>query len=93
MKKLASLLTDLRPRMVLKAASLDYAFLDGLYLLLMSKILFQMPKRQCTFTNDIQEKHPCFRKGRNDYEAECLVCKLLVCCIANVVAHRLYLVS
>ena len=23
----------------------------------------------------MQEKHPCFRKGRNDYEAECLVCK------------------
>ena len=21
------------------------------------------------------EKHPCFRKDRNDYEAECLVCK------------------
>ena len=23
----------------------------------------------------MQEKQPCFRKGRNDYEAECLVCK------------------
>ena len=23
----------------------------------------------------MQENHPCFRKGRNDYEAECLVCK------------------
>ena len=22
-----------------------------------------------------KKKHPCFRKGRNDYEAECLVCK------------------
>ena len=32
-------------------------------------------KRKCTFTNEMQEKHPCFRKGRNDYEAECLVCK------------------
>ena len=29
----------------------------------------------CTFTNEMQEKHPCFRKGRNDYEAECLVRK------------------
>ena len=29
---------------------------------------------KCTCTNEIQEKHPCFRKGRNDYEAECLVC-------------------
>ena len=32
-------------------------------------------KRKCTFTNEMQKKHPCFRKGRNDYEAECLVCK------------------
>ena len=32
-------------------------------------------KRKCTFTNEKQEKHPCFRKGRNDYETECLVCK------------------
>ena len=32
-------------------------------------------KRKCTFTNEMQEKHPHFRKGRNDYEAECLVCK------------------
>ena len=32
-------------------------------------------KRKCTFTNEMQEKHPCFRKGRNHYEAECLVCK------------------
>ena len=33
-------------------------------------------KRKCThFTNEMQEKHPCFRKGRNDYEAECLVFK------------------
>ena len=56
---------------------LDYAFLVGLYLLLIRKILFQMAnaKRKCTFTNLMQEKHPCFRKGRNDYEAECLVCK------------------
>ena len=34
-------------------------------------------KRKCTFTNEMQEKHPCFRKGRNDYKAECLVCKLI----------------
>ena len=32
-------------------------------------------ERKCTFTNEMQEKHPYFRKGRNDYEAECLVCK------------------
>ena len=23
----------------------------------------------------MREKHLCFRKGKNDYEAECLVCK------------------
>ena len=32
-------------------------------------------KRKCTFTNEMLEKHQCLRKGRNDYEAECLVCK------------------
>ena len=32
-------------------------------------------KRKCIFTNEMQEKHLCFRKGRNDYEAECLVRK------------------
>ena len=58
-----------------KAATLDYAFLVGLYLLLIRKILFQMVKQKCTFTNEMQEKHPCFRKGGNNYEAECLVCK------------------
>ena len=35
-----------------------------------------MTRRRCTFTNKVQEKHPCFRKGRNDYKAECLVCIL-----------------
>ena len=32
-------------------------------------------KQKCTFTNEMQEKHPSFKKGRNDYEVECLVCK------------------
>ena len=40
-------------------------------------MLFQMAsaKRKCTFTNKMQEKHPYFRKGRNDYEAKSLVYK------------------
>ena len=25
-----------------------------------------MAKRKCTFTNEMQEKHPCFRKGRSE---------------------------
>ena len=32
-------------------------------------------KQKCSFTNEMQGKHRCFRKGRNDYEVECLVCK------------------
>ena len=32
-------------------------------------------KRKCTFTNEMQKKHSCFRKGRSDYEANCLICK------------------
>ena len=56
---------------------LEYAFLVGLYLLSIKKMGFQMAnaKRKCTFTNEMQEKHPCFRKDRIDYEAECLLCK------------------
>ena len=27
------------------------------------------------FLSHGQDRHTCFRKGRNDYEAECLVCK------------------
>ena len=58
-------------------AILDCAFLFGLYLLLIRKILFHMAnaKQKCPFTNEMQEKHSCLRKGRDDYEAECLVCK------------------
>ena len=32
-------------------------------------------KQKSTFTNEMQEKHQCFRKGKNDYEIKCLVCK------------------
>ena len=45
-----------------KAASLGYAFFCGLYLLLIRKILFQMVKRKCTFTNEMQEKHHVLEK-------------------------------
>ncbi|KAM3824636.1 uncharacterized protein M6D78_016129 isoform 1-T5 [Vipera latastei] len=34
-----------------------------------------MPKRKCVFTEKLKQKYPHFRKGRDDYEAECLVCK------------------
>ncbi|XP_026547991.1 uncharacterized protein LOC113429697, partial [Notechis scutatus] len=34
-----------------------------------------MPKRKCVFTDKLKQKYPHFRKGRDDYEAECLVCK------------------
>ena len=33
-----------------------------------------MPKRKTSFNNDIQEKYLAFRKGRDEYEAECIVC-------------------
>ena len=62
------------------AASLDYAFFIKLKLLFIRKILFQTTKRKCTFTTEMQVKHPSIhvlKTGRNDYEAECLVCKLL----------------
>ena len=34
-----------------------------------------MPKRKCKFTNELQEKYSCFRRGRDDFEGECMVCK------------------
>ena len=34
-----------------------------------------MAQRKCKFTKDMQAIHPCFGKGRNEWDAECLVCK------------------
>ena len=34
-----------------------------------------MPKRKCNFTEDLRKKYPCFRPGRDKWEAECTVCK------------------
>ena len=34
-----------------------------------------MPKRKCKFTAELKTKFPCFRSGREEWEAECLVCK------------------
>ena len=38
-----------------------------------------MAKQKRTFTNNIPENHPCFKKGRIHYEAECLVCQSGTC--------------
>ena len=32
-------------------------------------------KRKSSFTNKMRENRPRFRKGKNDYEADCLICK------------------
>lgn len=34
-----------------------------------------VPKRKCKFTDELQAKYPCFRVGRERWEAECLVCQ------------------
>ncbi|GAA6099243.1 uncharacterized protein LOC122844979 isoform X1, partial [Tachysurus ichikawai] len=34
-----------------------------------------MPKRKCKFTDELKQKCPCFRVGRDQHEAECLTCK------------------
>ena len=31
-----------------------------------------MPKRKSKFTEDLQQKYPFFRKGRDGFEAECI---------------------
>ena len=33
-----------------------------------------MPKRKTLFTDELCQKYPCFRKGRSDFEAECITC-------------------
>ena len=33
-----------------------------------------MPKRKSKFTQELQEKYPFFRKGRDEFEAECTTC-------------------
>uniref|UniRef100_A0A2C9LKG2 Uncharacterized protein n=1 Tax=Biomphalaria glabrata TaxID=6526 RepID=A0A2C9LKG2_BIOGL len=33
-----------------------------------------MPKRKCKFSDNMKSKYPCFRKGRFEEEAECLIC-------------------
>lgn len=33
-----------------------------------------MPKRKTLFSDDLKEKFPCFRRGRCEYEAECIIC-------------------
>ena len=33
-----------------------------------------MPKRKLKFTEELQQKYPFFRKGRNEFEAECMTC-------------------
>lgn len=34
-----------------------------------------MPKRKCKFSVELQKKYTCFRKGRDDFEGECIICK------------------
>ena len=31
-----------------------------------------MPKRKSKFTEELQQKYPFFRKGRDEFEAECI---------------------
>ena len=33
-----------------------------------------MPKRKSKFIEEVQQKYPFFRKGRDEFEAECITC-------------------
>ena len=33
-----------------------------------------MPKRKSKFTEELQQKYPFFRKGRDEFETECITC-------------------
>jgi len=51
-----------------------------------------MGKRKCKFTDEMTARHPCFRKGRNEWEAECLVCKPETCISVSYKVSRIYTV-
>jgi hypothetical protein len=38
-----------------------------------------MGKRTCKFMEELKRKYSCFRNGRDEWEAECLVCKQGTC--------------
>jgi len=38
-------------------------------------LLLKKAKRKCKVTDEMTAIHPCFRKSKNEWEAECLVCK------------------
>ena len=52
-------------------------FISCIYglLILAGLLLAAMPERKCKFSSELKEKFPCFRSGRDDFEAECLVCR------------------
>ena len=33
-----------------------------------------MPKRKSKFTEELQQKYPFFKKGRDEFRAECITC-------------------
>ena len=33
-----------------------------------------MPKRKSVFSDELRQKYSCFKKGRSDFEAECITC-------------------
>ena len=37
--------------------------------------LLKMAKRKCKVTDEMTAIHPCFRKGKNEWEAKFLVCE------------------
>ena len=32
-----------------------------------------MPNKNTVFSDELRQKYPCFRKGRNGFEAECII--------------------
>nr|XP_028566005.1 uncharacterized protein LOC114586556 isoform X1 [Podarcis muralis] len=46
-----------------------------LLLLLGVLLRVKMPKRKCKFSVKLQKKYTCFRRGRDDFEGECMICK------------------
>lgn len=50
---------------------LDTCFVSPIFL---NYFQIKMPKRKCTFNDELQKKYPMFKKGKNDWDVECLIC-------------------
>jgi len=52
-------------------------------------LLLKIAQQKCKFTEEMKAIYPCFRKGRNEWETECLVCKPGTCISVSYMVSRI----